>query len=43
VDVERNCGAVLAATAVSQSVTDPLSGLVLGDVADPQPGLFHPR
>ncbi|HZN80399.1 MAG TPA: Zn-dependent oxidoreductase, partial [Mycobacterium sp.] len=28
---------MLAATAVSQSATDPLSGLVLGDVADPQP------
>ena len=36
-DLGRDCGAVLAATAVSQSVTDPLSGLVLGDVADPQP------
>jgi NADPH:quinone reductase-like Zn-dependent oxidoreductase len=37
VDVRRNRGAVLAATAVSQSLTDPLSGLVLGEVADPQP------
>jgi NADPH:quinone reductase-like Zn-dependent oxidoreductase len=28
---------VFAATAVSQSATDPLSGLVLGDVAQPRP------
>jgi NADPH:quinone reductase-like Zn-dependent oxidoreductase len=33
----RECGGVLAATAVSQSSTDPLSGLLLRDVDKPRP------
>ena len=32
-----DCGVVLAAMAVSQSATDPLSGLVLADISAPRP------
>lgn len=35
--LQAECDRVLAATAISQSATDPLSGLVLRDVPDPLP------